>query len=109
MRIGCQTPLTYVATSVEFTRAKKNVVGLFPELPGLKLESAEVLDYERVIILYFTEKHPAHPQTPRHDGQCRCSTKARSSAFSGQDRAVKTGAMCRSPDHTMRKSKGVAR
>ena len=55
LRIGCQTPLTYVATSQEFTKARKNVVDLFPELIGLKLESTEVPDYERVLVLSFSQ------------------------------------------------------
>jgi predicted ribosome quality control (RQC) complex YloA/Tae2 family protein len=55
LRIGCQTPLTYVATWKEFTKAKKNVVDLFPELIGLSLQSSDVLDYERVMMLNFSQ------------------------------------------------------
>ncbi|GAB4421225.1 MAG: NFACT family protein [Bacteroidia bacterium] len=52
-RIGCHTPLTYVAPAPEYTRARRNVADLFPALLGQALQAARVVAYERELILVF--------------------------------------------------------
>ncbi|MFK7970386.1 MAG: NFACT RNA binding domain-containing protein [Bacteroidia bacterium] len=54
IRIGCQTPLTYVSPGKEFTKARKNVVDLFPELLKRTFQSAEVVPHDRVMLLNFS-------------------------------------------------------
>lgn len=51
LRIGCHTPLTFVVPVQEYARARKNVVELFPEMVGQRVEGCRVLSYERVIVL----------------------------------------------------------
>ncbi len=51
LRIGCHTPQTYIIPVSEYTKARKNVVDLFPELIGHKLVSVRVVPWERVLIL----------------------------------------------------------
>lgn len=53
LRVGCHTPLTYVIPVMEFARARRNVVELFPDLPGHKFLQASVVPYERVMVLTF--------------------------------------------------------
>lgn len=56
LRIGCHTPLTYIIPTEEYSRARKNVVNLFPEILGAKLEAIEVVPYERVMILSLDQE-----------------------------------------------------
>lgn len=51
LRIGCHTPQTYIIPVGDFTKARKNVVALFPEITGHKLVSVRVVPWERVLIL----------------------------------------------------------
>ncbi|MDX2286109.1 MAG: NFACT RNA binding domain-containing protein [Bacteroidia bacterium] len=51
LRIGCRTPHTYAVPVPEFSRARRNVAGLFPEIQGLRLREVQVLPYERVLML----------------------------------------------------------
>ncbi len=55
LRIGCHTPLTYLVPVSVFSRARKNVVDLFPEIIGLTLGEAMALPYDRVLTLRFSE------------------------------------------------------
>lgn len=54
LRIGCHTPLTYLVPVRAFSRARKNVVDLFADLLGERLEGARVVPYDRVLILEFS-------------------------------------------------------
>ncbi|MBX7240496.1 MAG: NFACT RNA binding domain-containing protein [Bacteroidia bacterium] len=54
LRIGCNTPLSYVIPVPDYSKAGKNVVSLFSELQGLFFKKAEVLPFERVMIFYFS-------------------------------------------------------
>lgn len=51
LRIGCNTPLTYVIPVHQFSQARKNVVQLFEAIAGLKTENVWALPYERVLVL----------------------------------------------------------
>lgn len=51
LRIGCHTPQTYIIPVSAYTKARKNVVDLFPEIIGHKLVSIRVIPWERVLIL----------------------------------------------------------
>lgn len=51
LRIGCHTPLTYLIPTDDYSRARKNVVNLFPEIIGAKIAEISVVDYERVMII----------------------------------------------------------
>ena len=51
LRIGCHTPLTYLIPTDDYSRARKNVVNLFPEIIGAKIAEIRVVDYERVMII----------------------------------------------------------
>lgn len=51
LRIGCHTPQTYIIPVGDFTKARKNVVALFPEIIGHTLVSIRVVPWERVLIL----------------------------------------------------------
>ena len=53
LRIGCNTPLTYFVPVTRFSRARKNVVNLFPELIGKTVTSWEVVPYDRIVILHL--------------------------------------------------------
>ena len=55
LRIGCHTPLTYLVPVEGYARARKNVVDLFPELPGQRLSHTEALPFDRVLILHFED------------------------------------------------------
>lgn len=55
LRIGCHTPLTYIVPVKAYSRARKNVVDLFPELLDKQLESARVVEFDRVLIISFSE------------------------------------------------------
>ncbi len=57
LRIGCQTPLTYLIPVKEFAKARKNVVGLFEEVYGKALTDVKVVPFERIMILYFEENY----------------------------------------------------
>ncbi len=54
LRIGCNTPLSYVVPVSDYSKAGKNVVDLFSDLQGLFFKYAEVVSYERVMILSFS-------------------------------------------------------
>ncbi len=54
LRIGCHTPLTYIVTAKDFSRARKNVVELFSEIWGRSILKARVVPYERIMILELT-------------------------------------------------------
>lgn len=51
LRIGCNTPLTYVIPTESFSKAKKNVVELFTEIQGLAITHSFVVDYDRVWLI----------------------------------------------------------
>lgn len=53
LRIGCNTPLSYVVPVESYARARKNVVDLFPGLPGKTLTGAYAVPYERILVLQF--------------------------------------------------------
>lgn len=55
LRIGCQTPLTYVVPVPSFAKARKNVVDLFEILRGRKMLGSRVVDWERELILEFED------------------------------------------------------
>ncbi len=55
LRIGCHTPLTYIVPIKAFSRARKNVVDLFDQLLDLTLLSCEVVPYDRVLTLHFSD------------------------------------------------------
>jgi len=57
LRIGCNTPLTYVVPTRQFARARKNVVDLFESLVGKTLIETEVIAYERVLKLIFEDHY----------------------------------------------------
>lgn len=57
LRVGCNTPLTYVIPVKRFSRAKKNVVELFPELRLLALKDVYVVPYDRVMILRLSNEY----------------------------------------------------
>ena len=57
LRVGCHTPLTYMVPVQNYSRAKKNVVNLFPEIVGKKLVSMEVIPYDRIFVLHLEEAH----------------------------------------------------
>lgn len=54
LRIGCHTPLTYIIPVKAYSRARKNVVDLFPELLNRQITDARVVDYDRVLIISFS-------------------------------------------------------
>lgn len=54
LRIGCHTPLTYIVPVKAYSRARKNVVDLFPELLDRQIIAARVVDYDRVLIISFS-------------------------------------------------------
>lgn len=51
LRIGCNTPLTYLVPVEEYSKAGRNVVTLFERLAGKKFWKAEVVAAERVLIM----------------------------------------------------------
>ena len=55
LRVGCHTPLTYIVPVKAFSRARKNVVDLFPDLLDQELLNCRVVPYDRVIVLEFSE------------------------------------------------------
>jgi len=55
LRIGCNTPATYVVPVHRFARARKNVVDLFGRIIGKKLKQAYVVPYERVLVMVLEE------------------------------------------------------
>jgi len=55
LRVGCRAPSTYIIPFQRFAKAKKNVIDLFPELIGLRLEGTRIVPYERVLIMAFEE------------------------------------------------------
>ena len=57
LRIGCHSPLTYAVPVDSYTRARKNVVDLFPELPGRRLTAVRVVPHERELILEWEGDH----------------------------------------------------
>lgn len=57
LRIGCHTPLTYIVPVQTYSRAKKNVVNLFPDVLGRKLVSIEVIPYDRVLVFYLEDDY----------------------------------------------------
>lgn len=54
LRIGCHTPLTYIVPVKAYSRARKNVVDLFPELLDRQITAARVVEYDRVLIISFS-------------------------------------------------------
>lgn len=50
IRVGCNTPLTFIVPTDEFSRAGRNSVDLLPEIWQKKIVSASVVRYERVLI-----------------------------------------------------------
>lgn len=57
LRIGCHTPQTYIVPSEEFSRSRKNVVELFPEIKGLSFTGSRVVPWERVLILELENQY----------------------------------------------------
>ncbi|MEM6764857.1 MAG: NFACT RNA binding domain-containing protein [Bacteroidota bacterium] len=57
LRVGCQTPLTYLIPVQEFSKARRNVVELFEEIYKHSLLDIQVVPYERVLIFYFEEDY----------------------------------------------------
>ncbi|MEO1451441.1 MAG: NFACT RNA binding domain-containing protein, partial [Bacteroidota bacterium] len=57
LRIGCNTPLTYIIPVGNFSQARKNVVQLFEEIAGLTVEGVTALAYERVMQIHLTEDY----------------------------------------------------
>ena len=55
LRIGCNTPASYLVPVPDYSKAGKNAVTLMPDLAGLYFQHAAVIPYERVIILTFSE------------------------------------------------------
>ncbi len=51
LRIGCNTPLTYVVPVQHFARARKNVVDLFESIIGKEIVDVYALPYERVLVI----------------------------------------------------------
>ncbi|TAE60525.1 MAG: DUF814 domain-containing protein [Bacteroidetes bacterium] len=51
LRIGCATPHTYVVPVADFSKARRNVADLFPEILGLHITGAYSIDWERVMVL----------------------------------------------------------
>ncbi|MEM6260982.1 MAG: NFACT RNA binding domain-containing protein [Bacteroidota bacterium] len=50
LRIGCNTPLSYVVSVGAFGMARKNVVTLFTQLQGLALKDVRVVPFDRILI-----------------------------------------------------------
>lgn len=57
LRIGCNTPDTYVVPVREFAKARKNVVDLFEGIYGLTLKRAYAVAHERELILELSDDH----------------------------------------------------
>ncbi len=57
LRIGCNTPDTYVVPVKDFAKARKNVVDLFEPIYGLQLEKAYAVAHERELILGLSGDH----------------------------------------------------
>ncbi len=57
LRIGCNTPDTYVVPVPDFAKARKNVVDLFEATYGLTLQACRVVPQEREMILELSEDH----------------------------------------------------
>ena len=57
LRIGCNTPNTYVVPVQEFAKARKNVVDLFEGIYGLTLQRAYTVENEREMVLELSEDH----------------------------------------------------
>jgi predicted ribosome quality control (RQC) complex YloA/Tae2 family protein len=55
LRVGCQTPFSYITPLDEFSKARRNVADLFPEVLGQELRGAEVLPWERLLMLNLEE------------------------------------------------------
>jgi predicted ribosome quality control (RQC) complex YloA/Tae2 family protein len=55
LRVGCNTPLTFLVPVKEYAKAGKNVVTLFEAMQGLHFQRARVLPYERILILELSE------------------------------------------------------
>lgn len=55
LRIGCHTPLTYLVPSDSFSRARRNVVDLFPELLGRSFTGFRVVPQDRVLVLSLAD------------------------------------------------------
>ncbi len=55
LRIGCNTPATYVVPVDRFARARKNVVNLFDRIIEKKLKQVYVVPYERVLVMVLEE------------------------------------------------------
>lgn len=50
LRVGCNTPLTFIVPMEDFSRAGRNSVDLLPEVWQKKTRLARVVPYERVLI-----------------------------------------------------------
>ncbi len=50
IRVGCNTPLTFIVPTEEFSRAGRNSIDLLPEVWQKKIKMARVVPYERVLI-----------------------------------------------------------
>ena len=57
LRVGCNTPDTYVVPVPDFAKARKNVVDLFAAAQGLCLEHCRVVPQERELILELSNDH----------------------------------------------------
>jgi predicted ribosome quality control (RQC) complex YloA/Tae2 family protein len=57
LRVGCNTPDTYVVPVPDFAKARKNVVDLFESSYGLSLQGCRVVPQERELILELSEDH----------------------------------------------------
>ncbi len=57
VRVNCAPPLPYLWPVSNFHKAKRNVFDLFPELIGKRVTGVKTVDYDRVVILEFTESY----------------------------------------------------
>ncbi len=55
LRIGCNTPLSYIVPVPNYSKAGRNVATLFTVLQGAVFSRCEVIPMERVMVLYFSE------------------------------------------------------
>ncbi len=56
LRVSCGSPLPFVWPLNQFNKARKNVLGLFLQLQGLRIQRVHTVPYERVILIDL-EKH----------------------------------------------------
>ncbi|MEO0897958.1 MAG: NFACT RNA binding domain-containing protein [Bacteroidota bacterium] len=57
LRVGCHTPQTFLVALPSYSKARKNVVNLFPDAIELRLENITVVPFERILIMHFSNQH----------------------------------------------------